>query len=79
MAEYPTSQRVEITFVGTPPTYRIECASGVTDVRVDGQIVRCLVYGSFQPFLEAVRGYEVVNLSAIPVLDASEAPTQGAQ
>jgi hypothetical protein len=67
MAESPATQRVEITFVGTPPVRRIECASGVTDVRTDGRIVRCLVYGSFQPFLEAVRGYEVLNLTAIPI------------
>ena len=61
-----TRQRVEVTFVGTPPTRQIERASGVSDVEVDGQLVRCLVCGSFQPFLEAVRGYEVVSLTAIP-------------
>ena len=53
--------------IGTPPTRQIEQASGVSDVQVDGQIVRCLVYGSFQPFLEAMRGYEVISLTAIPV------------
>jgi hypothetical protein len=79
MVEYPVIQRVEVTFVGTPPTRQVERASGVTDVRVDGQIIRCLVYGSFQPFLEAVRGYEVVNFTAIPVLDGSEAGAQGDQ
>jgi hypothetical protein len=29
--------------------------------------VRCLVCGSFQPFLEALGGHEVVCLSACPV------------
>ena len=66
MVEDAATQRVEITFVGTPPTGQIERASGVTDVEVNGQVVRCLVYGSFQPFLEAVRGYEVISLTAIP-------------
>jgi hypothetical protein len=61
------SQHVEVTFVGTPPTRQIERASGVSDLRVHGQTVRCLVCGSFQPFLEALRGYEVTSLTAIPV------------
>lgn len=60
------TQRVEVTFIGPPPARQIELASGVSDVEVDGQLVRCLVCGSFQPFLEAVRGYEVLNLTAIP-------------
>jgi hypothetical protein len=29
-------------------------------------VVRCLICGSFQPFLEAVRGYEVISLTASP-------------
>jgi hypothetical protein len=66
MDEDAASQRVEVTFDATPPTWQIERASGVSDVEVDGKILRCLVYGSFQPFLEAVRGYEVVRLTAIP-------------
>ena len=68
MVENAATQRVEVTFVGTPPTRQIERASGVSDVEVDGQVIRCLVYGSFQPFLEAVRGYEVINLTAIPAI-----------
>jgi hypothetical protein len=43
---------------------QIERASGVSEVEVDGQLVRCLVHGSFQPFLEALRGYEVVSLTS---------------
>jgi len=77
MARDAATQRVEITFLGTPPTRQIERASGVTDVQVDGQVVRCLVCGSFQPILEAVRGYEVINLTAIPALDRIEANPQG--
>ena len=71
------TQTVEVTFVGTPPTRQIERASGVSGVQVDGQVVRCLVCGSFQPFLEAVRGYEVVSLTAIPASDEPVARTQG--
>ena len=58
-----------MTFLGTPPRRQVERASGVTEVQVDGQVVRCLVCGSFQPLLEAVRGYEVLNLTAIPATD----------
>jgi hypothetical protein len=64
--ELPT-QRVEVSFVGVPPARQIERASGVSDVEVDGPVLRCLVCGSFQPFLEALRGHEVVSLSTSPV------------
>jgi hypothetical protein len=64
MIENTAIQRVEVTFVGTPPMRQIERASGVSEVEVDGQLVRCLVHGSFQPFLEALRGYEVVSLTS---------------
>jgi hypothetical protein len=67
MVDVPATQRVEVTFVGTPPTRQIEQAQGVGDVHAEGQTVRCVVYGSFQPFLEALRGYEVVCLTATPV------------
>ncbi len=59
-------QRVEVVFVGPPPARQIARASGVSDVEVDGYRVRCAVCGSFQPFLEALRGYEVVALTATP-------------
>lgn len=55
-------QQVEVSFVGIPPAKQIERASGVSEVQVDGAIVRCLVCGSFQPFLEALRGHEVISL-----------------
>jgi hypothetical protein len=42
----------------------VECASGVSDVEVDGPVLRCRVCGSFQPFLEALRGYEVISLTS---------------
>jgi hypothetical protein len=58
---------VEVSFVGVPPARQIERASGVSEVEVDGPILRCLECGSFQPFLEALSGHEVVSLSACPV------------
>jgi hypothetical protein len=29
----------------------------------------CLVSGSFQPFLEALRGFEVLNITSIPTVE----------
>ena len=63
MTREPPTRRVEVSFVGAPPARQIERASGVSEVEVDGRTLRCLVCGSFQPFLEALRGHEVVNLS----------------
>jgi len=62
MTEELPVQRVEVSFVGAPPVQQIERASGVSEVEIDGPILRCLVCGSFQPFLEALRGHEVVSL-----------------
>lgn len=66
MSELHRTQRVEATVIGTPPTRQLERASGVSQVTVQGQVVRCLVAGSFQPFLEALRGHEVLTLQATP-------------
>jgi len=55
-------QRVEVSFVGQAPAHMVERAAGVSDVVVEGPTLRCLVHGSFQPFLEALRGYEVISL-----------------
>jgi hypothetical protein len=63
--DLPT-QRVEVSFVGVPPAQQVERASGVSEVEIDGPTLRCLVCGSFQPFLEALRGHEVISLSACP-------------
>lgn len=63
------SHRVQVTFVGTPPARQVARASGVSEVKVDGRRLTCLVSGSFQPFLEAVRGAEVLDLTSIPTLE----------
>ena len=70
-AQLPT-QRVEVTFVGPPPARQVARAIGVTEVNVDGYRLRCLVWGSFQPFLEALHGYEVINLTSTPALSIGD-------
>ena len=64
MSEHPVVQQVEVSFVSTPPFSAVERASGVSQVELDGSILRCRVHGSFQPFLEALRGAEVVSLKS---------------
>jgi hypothetical protein len=64
MTEELQAQRVEVRFVGVPPADQVERAPGVSDVEVDGPVLRCRVCGSFQPFLEALRGYEVISLTS---------------
>jgi hypothetical protein len=66
MAQELPVQRVEVRFVGTPPTAQVERASGVSEVKSDGSMLRCLVCGSFQPFLEALRGHEVISFTSTP-------------
>jgi hypothetical protein len=66
MTEEVLIQRVEVSFIGTPPAQQVERASGVSELEIDGPILRCLVLGSFQPFLEALRGHEVINLESVP-------------
>ena len=75
IAEHPV-QRVEVSFTGTPPVRQIERASGVSEVDIDGPIVRCLVTGSFQPFLEALRGHEVITLQSTPVAGPQASSTR---
>jgi len=65
-AEHST-QRVVVSFVGRPPVAQLHRASGVSEVEVDGPVVHCVVAGSFQPFLEALRGAEVITLQSTPV------------
>jgi hypothetical protein len=78
MTEELAVQRVEVGFVGTPPVRAIERASGVSEVEVDDAIVRCLVLGSFQPFLEALRGHEVISLTSTPTYASSQPSTPDA-
>ena len=63
--EEPQKRTVEVSFVGAPPVQQIARASGVSRVEmVDGRHLRCVIYGSFQPFLEALHGHEVISLKS---------------
>ena len=64
MPSEPAVRRVEVSFVGPAPARQVRRASGVSEVETEGSILRCLVRGSFQPFLEALRGHEVVGLNS---------------
>ncbi|HYW22733.1 MAG TPA: hypothetical protein VE953_01130 [Terriglobales bacterium] len=64
MSQPPTTNRVEVSFVGVPPLHQVARAAGVSEVEVDGPTLRCLVCGSFQPFLEALHGHEVIGLTS---------------
>jgi hypothetical protein len=72
MTKELATRRVEVTFVGPPPARQIAQAIGVTEVELDGCRLRCLVCGSFQPFLEALRGYEVISLSSTPAVSIGD-------
>jgi hypothetical protein len=61
-------RRVEVSFVGPAPARQVARASGVSEVETDGSTLRCLVRGSFQPFLEALRGHEVVGFDSTAAL-----------
>ncbi|MBJ7597957.1 MAG: hypothetical protein DLM67_10320 [Candidatus Nephthysia bennettiae] len=65
-------QRVEVSFVRKPPIPQVERASGVSEVEVEGVVLRCLVYGSFQPFLDAIQGHEVISLKSTSASGGSE-------
>jgi hypothetical protein len=65
MTEELPIQRVAVSFVGAPPAQQIERAAGVSEVEIDGSTLRCLVCGSFQPFIEALRGHEVISLESV--------------
>jgi orotidine-5'-phosphate decarboxylase len=69
--------RVEVTFVATPPTRQVERASGVSEVEVDDHTIHCVVSGSFQPFLEALRGREVIGLTSMPAHETTELERRG--
>jgi hypothetical protein len=82
MAEELPIRRVEVSFVGAAPAQQVERALGVSEVETQGSVLRCLVCGSFQPFLEALRGHEVVGFSStpartgkVPAVPASPSPT----
>jgi len=73
MPSDPPARRVEVSFTGPAPARQVQRASGVSEVEVEGSILRCLVRGSFQPFLEALRGYEVDDLNSTSAVSGDTA------
>jgi hypothetical protein len=67
MVEGPPTLRVEVTFNGSVPERQVRRASGVSNVEVVGHALHCHVCGSFQPFLEAMSGYEILSLRSTPM------------
>ena len=72
MTEELTIRRVEVSFVGRPPTRVLERTRGVSNIETEGPMLRCLVCGSFQPFLEALRGHEVIAFESMPEPQAEQ-------
>ena len=68
VTEVPQLRKVEVSFVGAPPAQQIARASGVSGVEIHDGVLRCVVYGSFQPFLEALQGHEVVSLESTDLI-----------
>ena len=68
VTEVPQLRKVEVSFVGAPPVQQVARASGVSGVEIHGRALRCVVYGSFQPFLEALQGHEVVSLESTDLI-----------
>ncbi len=75
MPEELPVRRVEVCFTGPAPARQVARAPGVSEVETEGPVLRCLVCGSFQPFLEALRGYEVIGLTATPAGAIPAAPS----
>jgi len=73
MSEELPVRRVAVRFVGAAPVWQVTRAAGVSDVETDGSILRCVVCGSFQSFLEALRGHEVIDFDVA----APPAPAPG--
>ena len=67
-------RRVEVSFVGPAPAQQVERASGVSEVEADGSTLRCFICGSFQPFLEALRGHEVLGLLSVAAFGQGSPP-----
>ena len=68
VTEVPQLRKVEVSFVGAPPAQQIARASGVSGVEIHDGVLRCVVHGSFQPFLEALQGHEVVSLESTDLI-----------
>jgi ABC-2 type transport system ATP-binding protein len=57
-------RHVELEFAGTPPLERLRGVPGVEDLQATERTVRCTVRGGFAPFLQALAGMQVANLTS---------------
>ena len=55
---------LEIGFVGEVPAERVRAAPGVERVEIEGQTIRCIVKGSFDPLVKALQGATVTILNS---------------
>jgi ABC-2 type transport system ATP-binding protein len=61
---------VEVELAGTADVERLKRVPGIEQLKVDGNRIHCNVRGSFEPFLEALQGQQVLNLvSQEPTLE----------
>jgi hypothetical protein len=74
MSEEMPVRRVEVSFTGPAPARQVARAPGVSEVEADGSVLRCLICGSVQPFLEALRGHEVIGFDSVPAPVIASAP-----
>ena len=58
-------RRVEVTFDEPIPAARFDQIDGVTEVEVDGPVLRCRLAGSADALIKAVADHAVVTLSAV--------------
>ncbi len=56
--------RVEVELEGPPPVEKVRAAAGVDEVEVEGNRLRCTIRGSFDPFMRALEGTRVLNLTS---------------
>ncbi len=56
--------QVEIQFAGTVPVEPIKRAAGVDRVEVKDSRLRCIVRGSFEPLMQALRDSQVINFAS---------------
>jgi ABC-2 type transport system ATP-binding protein len=55
---------LEIEFAGEIPVERVRAASGVERVEIDGNTLRCVVKGSFDPLTKALQSATVITLNS---------------
>jgi ABC-2 type transport system ATP-binding protein len=55
---------VEVRFGSPPPAGAFSAISGITDVRLDGSVLRCTMRGVVDPLIKALGHYHVVDLNS---------------